>query len=295
VVVAVVDVSRVRNILSQIRRVVTGDVILPEDHNLQTDAIAELANVVEPVGPPPPLSVVSRQQLSLRVRLNNVSNNPENAYTERYTFYGGTTFNPIVKRAIITLVESPSTPPNYTYKCWTGPTRYEPRNCPVSSTIRWMKDGSPLPTRRDIFDSTPGTQSSYWVEAAATPNCPPCDTNYCTYGCTDYGWANPWNLIADVYAAAGTNVEGDVAIRDTVPGPCYGIVTNLDTSLYDFVVDGVVRQFYAWKDSYGDIVAYLPIGFRLHGGETLEIRVKPGMGGGFIEDYKIFQLDYLIT
>ena len=47
-----VDVSSVRNILSQIRRVVTGDVILPEDHNLQTDAITELTDVVETISPP---------------------------------------------------------------------------------------------------------------------------------------------------------------------------------------------------------------------------------------------------
>jgi hypothetical protein len=67
VVMAVVDVSSVRNILSQIRRVVTGDIILPEDHNLQTNAVTELTNIVEaiqptvvpimlhPAGPPGPL------------------------------------------------------------------------------------------------------------------------------------------------------------------------------------------------------------------------------------------------
>jgi hypothetical protein len=48
----VVDVSAVRSILSQIRRVATGDVILPEDHNLQTDAITKLTDVVETVPPP---------------------------------------------------------------------------------------------------------------------------------------------------------------------------------------------------------------------------------------------------
>jgi len=48
----VVDVSTVRNILSQIRRVITGDVILPEDHNLQTDAIAKLTDIVETIPPP---------------------------------------------------------------------------------------------------------------------------------------------------------------------------------------------------------------------------------------------------
>jgi hypothetical protein len=50
----VVDVSSVRNILSQIRRVVTGDVILPEDHNLQTDALTALTDVVEAIPEPPP-------------------------------------------------------------------------------------------------------------------------------------------------------------------------------------------------------------------------------------------------
>jgi hypothetical protein len=48
----VVDVSTVRSILAQIRRVVSGDVILPEDHNLQTDAITELTDVVETISPP---------------------------------------------------------------------------------------------------------------------------------------------------------------------------------------------------------------------------------------------------
>jgi hypothetical protein len=46
-----VDVSSVRNILSRIRKVVTGDIILPEDHNLQTDAIAKLADIVETISP----------------------------------------------------------------------------------------------------------------------------------------------------------------------------------------------------------------------------------------------------
>jgi hypothetical protein len=50
----VVDVSSARNILSRIRRVVTGDVILPEDHNLQTDALTALTNVVEAIPEPPP-------------------------------------------------------------------------------------------------------------------------------------------------------------------------------------------------------------------------------------------------
>jgi hypothetical protein len=50
----VVDVSSVRNILSRIRRVVTGDVILPEDHNLQTDALTALTDVVEAIPEPPP-------------------------------------------------------------------------------------------------------------------------------------------------------------------------------------------------------------------------------------------------
>jgi hypothetical protein len=48
----VVDVSAVRGILSQIRRVVSGDIILPEDHNLQTDAITKLTDVVETIPPP---------------------------------------------------------------------------------------------------------------------------------------------------------------------------------------------------------------------------------------------------
>jgi hypothetical protein len=64
----VVDVSTVRSILSQIRRVVSGDIILPEDHNLQTDAITKLTDIVEailptgvpimlhPAEPPGPLS-----------------------------------------------------------------------------------------------------------------------------------------------------------------------------------------------------------------------------------------------
>jgi hypothetical protein len=47
----VVDVSTVRSILSQIRRVVSGDIIQPEDHNLQTDAITELTDVVEAISP----------------------------------------------------------------------------------------------------------------------------------------------------------------------------------------------------------------------------------------------------
>jgi hypothetical protein len=42
-----VDVSKVRDILSKIRVVKTSDVILPEDHNLQTDAITELTNILE--------------------------------------------------------------------------------------------------------------------------------------------------------------------------------------------------------------------------------------------------------
>jgi hypothetical protein len=46
-----VDVSSVRNILSRIRKVVTGDIILPEDHNLQTDAIAKLTDIVETISP----------------------------------------------------------------------------------------------------------------------------------------------------------------------------------------------------------------------------------------------------
>jgi hypothetical protein len=50
----VVDVSSVRSILSRIRRVVTGDVILPEDHNLQTDALTALTDVVEAIPEPPP-------------------------------------------------------------------------------------------------------------------------------------------------------------------------------------------------------------------------------------------------
>jgi hypothetical protein len=50
----VVDVSSVRNILLRIRRVVSGDVILPEDHNLQTDALTALTNVVEAIPEPPP-------------------------------------------------------------------------------------------------------------------------------------------------------------------------------------------------------------------------------------------------
>jgi hypothetical protein len=47
-----VDVSPVRDILSKIRRVVTGDIILPEDHNYQTDAIAKLTDIVETISPP---------------------------------------------------------------------------------------------------------------------------------------------------------------------------------------------------------------------------------------------------
>jgi hypothetical protein len=50
----VVDVSSVRTILSRIRRVVTGDVILPEDHNLQTNALTALTDVVEAIPEPPP-------------------------------------------------------------------------------------------------------------------------------------------------------------------------------------------------------------------------------------------------
>jgi hypothetical protein len=55
----VVDVSSVRSILSQIRRVVTGDVILPEDHNLQTDALTALTNVVEAIPETPQTLVLS--------------------------------------------------------------------------------------------------------------------------------------------------------------------------------------------------------------------------------------------
>jgi hypothetical protein len=46
-----VDVKAVRDILSKIRKVVTGDIILPEDHNYQTDAIAKLTDIVETISP----------------------------------------------------------------------------------------------------------------------------------------------------------------------------------------------------------------------------------------------------
>ena len=46
-----VDVSPVRDILSKIRKVVSGDTITPEDHNYQTDAIAKLTDIVETISP----------------------------------------------------------------------------------------------------------------------------------------------------------------------------------------------------------------------------------------------------
>jgi hypothetical protein len=46
-----VDVKAVRDILSKIRKVVTGDIILPEDHNYLTDAIAKLTDIVETISP----------------------------------------------------------------------------------------------------------------------------------------------------------------------------------------------------------------------------------------------------
>lgn len=43
----VVDVSSVRSVLSRIRRVTTGTLIMPEDHNDQTEAITRLTDVLE--------------------------------------------------------------------------------------------------------------------------------------------------------------------------------------------------------------------------------------------------------
>jgi len=291
----VVDVSRIRNILSRIRRVRTGDIVMPDDHNLQTDAIAELTDVVETLGPPPPLSVVSRKPLYLEAYLANVSSDPANAYTESYTLTGGTYFHPVAKKLIVQNSAGPLNPPRFRFRCWTSPTSWYFVYCPVSGSVLYMRDGTPLPSKFDIFDNSPGVQHTYWAEAHATPNCPPCNPAQCPEGCTNYEWETTWRLDSYFIVAAGTSIEGDVAIRDTVPGPCYGIVTDADLNLYEFVVDGEVREFYAWTDSFGDIVAYLPMGFKLHGGETLEIRVKPGRGGPPSWEYRITRLDYLIT
>jgi hypothetical protein len=291
----VVDVSRIRNILSRIRRVRTGDIVMPDDHNLQTDAITELTNVVETLGPSPPLSVVSRRPLYLEAYLANVSSDPENAYTESYTLTGGEYFHPVAKKLIVQNSAAPLNPPRYRFRCRTSPTTGYYIYCSVYGGVLYMRDGTPLPSKFDIFDNSPGVQHTYWAEAHAAATCPPCNPDECTYGCTDYGWESPWFLDSDFIVAAGTSIEGDVAIRDTVPGPCYGIVTDADLRLYEFVIDGEVKEFYAWRDSYGDVVAYLPMGFKLYGGETLEIRVKEGQGGPPGWEYMITQLDYLIT
>jgi hypothetical protein len=299
----VVDVSTVRSILSRIRRVVSGDVILPEDHNLQTDAVTELTNVVESISlvapPPPPLSVVSRQPLHFSTLLNNVSNNPENAVTESYTIVGSGTLSSVARRMIISIGPVFDAPPEFGFDCGISQVDatvvYMTVKCPVSLSYRFMMNGNPMPSDTFIVDNISGAQYQVWLEGVATPNCPPCNPSQCPYGCTNYRWLKPWNLGASLNVFAGTNVEGDVAIRDVIPGPCYGIVTDLNTDLYDFVVDGVVRTFYTWRDSAGDIVAYLPQDFKLRGGEVLELRVKPGMGGGLETDYAITRLDYLIT
>jgi hypothetical protein len=292
---AVVDVGRVWEILSRIRRVRTGDIIMPEDHNLLKEALEELTVAVTPVGPSPPLSVVSRQPMYHKVRLNNVSNDPTNAYTESITFYGQVSFHPVVRWAIVWDFYQPAVPPRFSYKCWWRFDRADTIFCSVSYTINLVKDGVPLPEHIDIFDNSPGNQNTYWVYASATADCPPCDPNYCIHGCTNYEWEKPWDLWADIHAAAGTSVEGEVVITDTIPGPCYGIVTDANPDLYEFVVDGEVREFYAWRTGGGDIVAYLPVDFKLYGGEELEIRVKEGKGGPPSRDYWIRRLDYLIT
>jgi hypothetical protein len=99
----VVDVSSVRNILSRIRRVVTGDVILPEDHNLQTDALTALTDVVEAIPePPPPPTPPPPQALVLAggdavnslcwVGIGNIIGFftlPFNAKIKRFIFYAG--------------------------------------------------------------------------------------------------------------------------------------------------------------------------------------------------------------
>lgn len=302
-----VDVSRVRTILSRIRRVVSGDIILPDDHNLQTDAITELTNIVESITPtappppvtPPPLSVVSRQPLDFSTFLSNVSNNPENAVTEHYTIIGSATLNSVVRRMIVSIGPVFDAPPEFGFDCGVSIVDttivYLLKRCPVSLSYRYMMNGNSMPSDTFIVDNISGVQYEVWLEGVATPDCGPCDPAQCPYGCTNYRWLKPWDLRAQLNVFAGTNIEGDVAIRDTVPGPCYGIVTDLNTDLYEFVVDGVIRTFYTWRDSAGDVVAYLPQDFKLRGGEVLEFRVKQGMGGGDPIDYTITRLDYLVT
>jgi len=246
---------------------------------------------------PPPIAAIPRTPLSFWTFLDNEVNLQTESRTQAYTVTPINLINRVAKKVIVVVKMETLLTNTKSFVCYpVGFRAY----CPVSYTLHYLKDGVEIgPTDGvgiDILDNAPGVSHSYRVVEYLTADCPSCDPVQCPGGCTDPEWGDPTGqLTGSVSVWTGSSIPGDVAIADVAPGNVYGFVSDFPTGNYDVVVNGEVIDLYGWETRGGDLVAWLPKGFRIRAGDELKIVVKsePELTSPLY--FGIFKFDWLIV